>query len=74
MKKDRNATICEVSKAVNKDVETVTEYFDYLDECRKLGQTKFYGGIPKLMEKYNKLTRKEATTVVVAWMEVIHGK
>ena len=66
----REACISEVSKELHITLSEVARYFNYLDELKKSGQTKFFGGIPKLMDKYKNLTRREATTIVMKWMEV----
>ena len=63
---DRKTNIGYISKELHKPMLEVSRYFDYLDELKKSGQTKFFGGIPRLMEKYN-LTREQATKVVMKW-------
>lgn len=67
---NRETTMKELSKTLDKDISKIREYFGYLDELKKTGQTKFFGGIPKLMEKYPKMSRQEATTITMKWMGV----
>jgi hypothetical protein len=43
------------------------EYFDYLDTLRDSGVTNMFGATPYLQNEFE-MTRKEASTVLQAWM------
>jgi len=44
------------------------EYFDYLDALRDSGKTNMFGACPYLQREFE-MTRKEASTVLQAWMK-----
>jgi hypothetical protein len=46
----------------------MTEYFEYLDELRKSGETNMYGAAPYLQREFG-LSRTEARNILLAWME-----
>ena len=44
------------------------EYFDYLDGLRNSGEVNMFGACPYLQREFE-MTRKEASTVLQAWMK-----
>ena len=48
--------------------EGMKPYFDYLEKLRRSGRTNMYGAVPFLITECG-LERREATNVLVSWME-----
>lgn len=50
-------------------VKEVTDVFDYLDRLRDLGVTNMFHAVPYIMAYNDKLSRKQAMTILWGWME-----
>lgn len=44
------------------------EIFEYLDELREIGTVNMYGAAPYVQDKFG-LSKKEARTILLEWME-----
>jgi hypothetical protein len=51
----------------------MNEYFEYLEELRKSGETNMFGAAPYLQQEFG-LGRHEARAIVKEWMESYNGK
>ncbi len=45
------------------------EYFDFLDLLRETGVTNMFGATPYLTKEFPELTKNEARTILLEWME-----
>ena len=50
------------------------KYLVCLDSLRSSGVTNMFGAVPYLMEKFPELTRREATDILVSWMETFEDR
>ena len=50
------------------------EHLLYLDDLRESGITNMYGAGPFVMDVFSGLTEKEATSIVVYWMETFGSR
>ena len=50
-------------------IKTNAKYLKYLDALRESGDTNMFGAVPFLEDAYPELTRKEASEILVYWME-----
>jgi len=46
----------------------MSEYFEYLEELRKSGETNMFGAVPYLQAEFG-LDRREARNILMAWMK-----
>lgn len=69
MSKARYTAIEHIAKELSKSTDKMAEYFDYLDQLKKDGKDKMFGGIKYLMEYDKKLSRREASEIYVEWMK-----
>lgn len=46
----------------------MNEYFEYLEELRKSGETNMFGAAPYLQQEFG-LDRREARAILMEWMK-----
>lgn len=49
-------------------IDNLENYFNYLDELRKSGNTNMFGATPYLINAFPELTKQEARDILQQWM------